>query len=62
MHCRSMRPCSRHCRRCTTERMPDCPYVFPHATGRKAGEPVKDVKNGFHTALETARDQRLHLA
>ncbi len=22
--------------------------------GRKAGEPVKDVKNGFHTALETA--------
>ena len=37
-----------------TERLPDCPYVFAHATGRKAGEPVKDVKNGFHTALETA--------
>ena len=31
-----------------TERMPDCPYVFAHATGRQAGQPVKDVKNGFH--------------
>jgi integrase len=37
-----------------TERLPDCPYVFAHATGRHAGEPVKDVKNGFHTALEIA--------
>jgi hypothetical protein len=37
-----------------TERLPDCPYVFPHATGRKMGEPVKDVKNAFHTALERA--------
>ena len=37
-----------------TERLPDCPYVFAHATGRQAGEPVKDVKNGFHTALEIA--------
>jgi len=37
-----------------TERLPDCPYVFAHATGRKAGEPVKDVKNAFHTALEIA--------
>ena len=37
-----------------TERMPDCPYVFAHATGRQAGEPVKDVKNAFHTALEIA--------
>src|SRR5882762_5393566 len=37
-----------------TERLPDCPYVFAHATGRQAGEPVKDVKNGFHTALEVA--------
>jgi len=36
-----------------TEHMPDCPYVFAHATGRQA-EPVKDVKNGFHTALEIA--------
>ena len=36
------------------ERLPDCPYVFAHATGRQAGEPVKDVKNGFHTALEIA--------
>jgi integrase len=37
-----------------TERVPDCPYVFAHATGRQAGKPVKDVKNGFHTALEIA--------
>src|SRR6185295_13226938 len=37
-----------------TERVPECPYVFAHATGRKAGEPVKDVKNAFHTALEIA--------
>jgi hypothetical protein len=37
-----------------TERLPDCPYVFAHATGRKAGEPVKDVKNAFHTALDIA--------
>jgi len=36
------------------ERMPNCPYVFPHATGRQAGEPVRDVKNAFHTALELA--------
>ena len=36
------------------QRIPDCPYTFPHATGRKAGEPVQDVKNAFHTALETA--------
>jgi hypothetical protein len=37
------------------KRLPDCPYVFAHATGRQAGEPIKDVKNGFHTALEIAR-------
>ena len=37
-----------------TERLPGCPYVFAHATGRKAGKPVKDVKNGFHSALEMA--------
>ena len=36
------------------QRIPDCPYAFPHATGRKAGEPVQDVKNAFHTALEAA--------
>ncbi len=36
------------------QRIPDCPYAFPHATGRKTGEPVQDVKNAFHTALETA--------
>ena len=37
-----------------TERLPNCPYVFAHATGRQAGQPVKDVKNAFHTALEIA--------
>ena len=42
------------CRRSTTQRIPDCPYTFAHATGRKTGEPVQDVKNAFHTALETA--------
>ena len=36
------------------QRIPDCPYAFAHATGRKTGEPVQDVKNAFHTALETA--------
>jgi Phage integrase family len=36
------------------ERIHDCPYAFAHATGRKAGEPVQDVKNAFQTALETA--------
>jgi hypothetical protein len=34
--------------------MAECPYVFAHSWGRKAGEPVKDVKNWFHTALEIA--------
>jgi integrase len=37
-----------------TQRIPDCPYVFAHAKGRKAGEPVQDVKNAFQTALEAA--------
>ena len=37
-----------------SQRIPDCPYVFAHATGRKAGEPVQDVKNAFQTAMETA--------
>jgi len=37
-----------------TERIPDCPFVFANETGRHAGKPVKDVKNGFHTALEIA--------
>jgi integrase len=36
------------------QRLPNCPYAFPHATGRKAGEPVQDVKNAFQTALEMA--------
>ena len=34
--------------------MPDCPVRLPARDGPKAGEPVQDVKNGFHTALETA--------
>ena len=37
-----------------TQRLPDSPYVFAHAKGRMAGEPVQDVKNAFHTALEAA--------
>ena len=36
------------------QRIPDCPYAFVHAKGRKAGEPVQDVKNAFQTALEAA--------
>ena len=36
------------------QRVPDCPYAFAHSTGRKTGEPVQDVKNAFHTALEMA--------
>src|SRR5438094_332033 len=36
------------------ERVPDGAFVFAHTAGRKAGEPVRDVKNAFHTALETA--------
>jgi len=36
------------------ERSPDCQFVFAHEHGRKAGEPVQDVKNAFHTALEIA--------
>ena len=36
------------------ERDPENPYVFPHKLGKNAGEPVHDVKNGFHAALELA--------
>ena len=32
----------------------DSPYVFAHASGRYAGDPVRDSKNAFHTALELA--------
>jgi integrase len=39
------------------ERQPDWPFVFAHASGRNAGEPVRDVKNGFHTALGVAEIQ-----
>ena len=35
-------------------RDPENPYVFPHKLGKNAGEPVHDVKNGFHAALELA--------
>ena len=30
------------------------PYVFPHLGGTHDGQPVRDVKNGFHTALQAA--------
>src|SRR5438128_11392476 len=33
---------------------PESPYVFPHKSGPNAGEPVQDIKNGFHAALEIA--------
>ena len=36
------------------QREPENPYVFPHKIGTHAGEPVHDVKNGFHAALELA--------
>jgi len=32
----------------------ECAYVFPHKSGPKEGEPVQDIKNGFHAALELA--------
>jgi integrase len=33
------------------------PYVFPHTAGPKAGEQVRDIKNGFHKALILAEIQ-----
>ena len=30
------------------------PYVFPHRSGPKTGEPVMDIKNGFRKALDLA--------
>jgi integrase len=36
-------------------RDPVSPYVFPHKVGKHAGEPVYDIKNGFHAALELAK-------
>jgi integrase len=36
------------------QREPENPYVFPHKLGKRAGEPVHDIKNGFHAALELA--------
>jgi integrase len=35
-------------------REPDAQYVFPHKSGPNTGEPVQDIKNGFHAPLELA--------
>ena len=32
----------------------ESPSVFPHTAGPNLGEPVQDIKNGFHAALELA--------
>jgi hypothetical protein len=37
-----------------SERAADAAYTFAHTGGRHTGQPVHDVKNAFHTALETA--------
>jgi integrase len=36
------------------DRNPESPWVFPHKSGPNAGEPVQDIKNGFHAALKVA--------
>ena len=38
------------------------PYVFPHLGGKHEGQPVMDVKNAFHTAVDAAgiEDFRWH--
>jgi len=36
------------------DRNPESPWVFPHRSGRHAGQPVQDIKNGFHAALAIA--------
>jgi integrase len=38
------------------------PFVFAHAEGANAGEPVQDLKKGFHTAVDNAgiEDFRWH--
>ena len=40
----------------------DSPYVFPHLGGKHEGQPVMDVKNAFHTAVDAAgiEDFRWH--
>jgi hypothetical protein len=40
----------------------DSPFVFAHAKGANAGEAVRDLKKGFHTAIENAgiEDFRWH--
>jgi integrase len=35
-------------------RSPESPWVFPHKSGPKAGQPVQDIKKGFHIALDLA--------
>ena len=41
------------------KRDPVSPYVFPHRSGPNAGDPVMDIKNGFHAAR---RDSGFHVA
>jgi integrase len=36
------------------DRNPASPHVFPHKSGPHAGDPVQDIKNGFHAAVELA--------
>lgn len=35
-------------------RTPESPCVFPHKSGPSTGEPVQDIKSGFHAALKLA--------
>ncbi len=39
------------------DRNPESPWVFPYKPGRHAGQPVHDVKNRFHAALEATEIQ-----
>jgi len=32
----------------------ESPYVFPHTAGPNVGEPIRDIKNGFHKAMKLA--------
>ena len=36
-------------------RKPEAQYVFPHAEGLKAGQPIQEIKYGFHAALKLAK-------
>jgi integrase len=46
-------------RRLNADRSPESTYVFPHIGGPQKGQPVRDIKNGFHTALERAGIEHL---